>query len=127
MSNEISTARPVIKVSRRIYAEHKVYGTCVTLGAFVYAAPVGACTLTRKDAVKADFTVQGEGYDAKVTDSNGIDWLCMGENGGCGPRCPAQLKATHGKGWHSMSFADRKALIASLTPPAAPAEAQAAE
>lgn len=123
-----AAARPVIKVNRRIYAEHKVYGTCITLGAFVYCAPAAsfAARLTKKDAVKADFTVQGEGYDAVVKDADDNLWYCMGENGGCGPRCPANLKDAYGKDWHSMSFADRKALLAAQPKPTAEA-AQAAE
>lgn len=122
-------ARPVIKVNRRIYAEHKVYGTCITLGAFVYCAPAtaSAARLTKKDAVKADFTVQGEGYDAVVKDADDNLWYCMGENGGCGPRCPANLKDAYGKAWHSMSFADRKALLAAAQAKPATEAAQAAE
>lgn len=119
-------ALPVIRVTRRIYSEHKVYGTCITLAASVYCAPPGACTLTKKDAVKAEFTVQGAGEEAVVLDTNGKRWFYVGENGGCGPRCPESVRASLGKIWHGLSFAERKEILARLAAPKIAVEIPAA-
>lgn len=114
-NNTSSTPAPVTStVTRRIYALHKVYGTCITLGAFVFAAPANAAAakLDKKSAVKGTFKVTGEGEAAEVLDEDGVQWIGMGENGGCGPRCPKDLKEVYGKAWHAMSFAERKNLLA---------------
>lgn len=111
---------PRTRVNRRVYVNHKLHGTCITLSAIVYCAPAGV-TFPPKSAPKCDFTVVGSGEGALVIDSDGNEWVRLGENPGCGPRCPAALKATHGAIWMSLSHKARKDIIAALAPAAAPA------
>jgi len=113
--------KPLSRHTRRVYVEHKVYGTCITVGAMVYIAPAGT-TFDKKVVYKLAFTQQ----DGVVRDANGSEWLCAGENGGCGPRCPAALKDKLGKVWHSMSFRERAELLKALAAPAAAPEIAAA-
>lgn len=114
-TSETTTARPVPSqtLTRRVYVDHKVYGTCITIGACVFVPPTGSYKhFTKKDAPRLDFRVTGAGENAEVVEIGLVSvWLYAGQNGGCGPRCPAQLKDTFGKDWHSMSFADRAELI----------------
>lgn len=108
-------------ITRRVYAQHNVYGSCVTIGANVYLAPAGV-VFDKKQVVKLQFTVTGD----VVRDSEGREWLCGGENGGCGPRLPKALKDRY-PNWHSMSFHQRAEILKALVPaPAAPAPEQAA-
>ena len=111
---------PVQRINRRVYGAHKVYNTCITVGAFVYLAPPAiAGNYDKKSTARLDFVVSGVGADAIVLDLDGNEWICAGENGGCGPRLSA-LPAEHREGfkkiWHSMSFSDRIAVIRRLVP-----------
>jgi hypothetical protein len=112
-SETTTSVKPIVinKVTRLIYVGHKVYGTCITLAAQVYVAPAGL-PYDKKIVYREDFTVA----DGVVKDMCGREWLCVGENGGCGPRLPAHLKAQYGAAWHSMSFLARAELLKSLAP-----------
>lgn len=111
---------PRSRVTRRVYVDHKRFGTCITLSAVVYCAPAGV-TFAPKSAPKCDFTVIGSGEAALVIDGEGNEWVRVGENPGCGPRCPAALKPAYGAIWMNLSHKARKDLLASLAPTAAPA------
>lgn len=94
---------------RRIYTFHKVYGTCVTYDARVFLAPEGA-VFEKKIVYRDTFKV----FEGFLVDSQGRTWIDGGENGGCGPRCPASLKDLYGKQWHGMPRAAREALLKEL-------------
>ena len=115
------TPKPLQKFVRRVYGEHRIYGTCITLGARVYLAPEGA-KFDKKSVTRLAFARDGEG---NVFDSEGREWICGGENGGCGQRCPAALKDEFGKNWHSMSFRERTELIKARTAVTVPSAAAA--
>jgi hypothetical protein len=99
------------RVERKVYGEHKMFGTCITLGAVVYLAPASV-HVSKKDQVRMNFTVE----DGTVYDSEGREWVRQGENPGCGPRCPANLKATHGATWKGLTHAERREILKALTP-----------
>lgn len=124
-NGEPSQAPEPQKIVRRIYAQHRTYGTCITVGAFVYIAPEGAAAakLDKRSNVKARFTVLGEGADAVVRDEDGVQYIFAGENGGCGPRLSAlkneSKRAALKSVWHSLSFAQRITIIKENAVPAA--------
>ena len=120
---ETSPAKPVLppqRLTRRVYGAHKVYNTCITVGAFVYIAPASiAGSFDKKSAVRMDFLVSGAGADAVVIDLEGNEWICAGENGGCGPRLsalPLASREQFKKTWHSLSFSERMSIIRQLVP-----------
>jgi hypothetical protein len=105
-------------LERRIYTFHKTYGTCITVGARVFLAPA-ALQFEKKIVYRGKFrTIEGG-----VLDENGNVWVDGGENGGCGPRCPASLKDKYGKTWHSLLKSERAEILKLLATPAAPATA----
>ena len=110
-----ATAPAAKTFTRRVYVKHNVYGSCVTIGANVYLAPVGV-VFDKKVTVKMQFSQVGD----VVRDSEGREWLCGGENGGCGPRLPKALKDRY-PNWHSMSFRQRAEILKALAPAPAPA------
>ena len=111
---------PPQRVTRRVYGAHKVYNSCITVGAFVYLAPAAiAGNFDKKSAVRMEFLVEGTGADAIVLDPDGNQWISAGENGGCGPRLsalPLASREEFKKIWHSMSFVERIAVIRQLVP-----------
>lgn len=125
-------AAPVtVKLTRRVYGAHKVYGTCITVGAFVFIPSVTtAAKFDKKSAARLEFSVTGTGAEAMVLDPEGEQWICAGENGGCGPRLsalPVEARAAFKASWHSMPFAERIAVIRELVPAKDAAPAAAAE
>jgi hypothetical protein len=123
----VTAAKPAplpVRVTRRIYGAHKVYGTCITVGAFVYLAPLAvASAFDKKSNTRLEFLVEGDGAEAIVTEvATGDQWLCAGENGGCGPRLsalPAEFRTEFKSTWMNLSFAERIAIIRTLVTPAA--------
>lgn len=101
---------PIQRINRRVYAEHKLHGTCITLRARVYVAPKGV-TFDKKSAVHCDFILD----NGCVYDLAGNQWLEAGENPGCGARCPAALKATHGAAWKGYTHAERREIVKAYT------------
>lgn len=113
-----------VRITRRVYGAHKVYGTCITVGAYVYLAPPNVAPLfDKKSNARLDFLVEGTAGDAIVTEAaSGERWICAGENGGCGPRLsalPAEFRAEFKSTWMNLSFAERIAIIRTLVTPAA--------
>ena len=123
-----AAARPTprIRVNRRVYVDHKLHGTCITLSAVVYVAPK-ANMFPAKSAPKVDFIVENGQDGTRVFDLEGNEWLHAGENPGCGPRCPVSMRAEYGKAWASFSHEERRQLIKLAMAPAAPATTPAAE
>lgn len=105
---------PMQRINRRVYVDHKKFGTCITISATVYLCPAGT-TFAAKTAPKCDFIVM----DGRVFDANGAEWVSAGENPGCGPRCPSGLRDTYGKTWASFTHAERKEILKALVTPVA--------
>lgn len=123
----VAPARPTpsIRVNRRVYVDHKLHGTCITLSAVVYVAPK-ANMFPAKSAPKVDFIVENGQDGVRVFDTDGNEWLAAGENPGCGPRCPVSMRETFGKAWVTLSHEQRRQLIkATMAPAAPPAEPKA--
>lgn len=98
-------------VERRIYVGHKKFGDCITYEAQVWIPPV-SLGLKKNEVVKWKFGVSKDG----MVDPEGRVWVCLGENPGCGPRLPKELKDRHGKDFSQMTHAERKEFLKSLTP-----------
>ena len=77
---------------RRVYVDHKQHGTCITYEARVYVAPTDL-KFDKKQVIKLRFTVSSDG----MIGPDGRVWVCKGENPGCGPRLPKELRDRHGK------------------------------
>ena len=93
-------------IERRIYVNHKMHGTCVTYEARVYVAP-GGIEYPKNVVVKERFLVTKEG----LIDPQGRTWACKGENPGCGPRLPKELRDQHKTEFQAMTHAERKEFL----------------
>lgn len=97
-------------VERRIYVNHKTFGDCITYEARVWIPP-SPLNLPKNVVIKWKF---GVSKDAMV-DPDGRVWVCIGENPGCGPRLPKELKDLHGKEFKNLTHAERKEFLARST------------
>lgn len=111
-------------VVRRVYVEHRIYGSCITYEAMVFV-PADAKLYTaydKKSTPRIQFRITGKAENAEVIDvANGASWICVGENGGCGPRCPLSLREQFKTTWHGLSRAERIEILKANAPKTAAA------
>ena len=98
-------------IERRIYVGHKLHGDCITYEARVYIPQI-SLNLPKNVVLKWKFGVSKDG----MVDPEGRTWVCLGENPGCGPRLPKELRDQHGKDFKTLTHAERKEFLTNLTP-----------